>query len=129
MARRRNVGMLSANFGQSPVDGTNIPEMPDHVAHRQSASQIPASSANSAGSPEIPSCSTNSARSSTGRIYMYLRGDIIEPSEVCSRAIRQTFEERQDYEGFTWKKVSEQTKVFYFSEFEITLWSMCFAFL
>ncbi|KAL8466825.1 hypothetical protein ACS0TY_035767 [Phlomoides rotata] len=49
---------------------------------------------------------------------MYLRGDIIKPSEDCSRAIRQTFEERQDYEGFTWKKVSEETKTFYFSEFE-----------
>ncbi|KAL8512092.1 hypothetical protein ACS0TY_018522 [Phlomoides rotata] len=84
MARRRNVGMLSANFGQSPVDGTNIPEMPDHVAHRQSASQIPASSTNSAGSPEIPSCSTNSARSSTGRIYMYLRGDIGSHAEFQS---------------------------------------------
>ncbi|XP_065867548.1 uncharacterized protein [Euphorbia lathyris] len=53
-----------------------------------------------------------------GRTELTLSGDVMLPSDKCSRAIRKIIEKKLDVDGAKWKTVSQKTKEYYFQEFK-----------
>ena len=41
------------------------------------------------------------------------------PSGTCSRKMTGTFKERLEFDGYLWKNISQETKMFYFGEFQV----------
>ena len=41
------------------------------------------------------------------------------PSGTCSRTMTATFKERLEFNGYLWKNISQETKMFYFREFQV----------
>ncbi|PWA95625.1 hypothetical protein CTI12_AA049210 [Artemisia annua] len=55
---------------------------------------------------------------SNGRKQVQVVNGLFDKSSACSREITKIFQERIDDTGYTWTKVSQTTKDFYFGEFK-----------
>ncbi|GJT91461.1 hypothetical protein Tco_1080306 [Tanacetum coccineum] len=60
----------------------------------------------------------NSNNPLNGRKQVRVMNGLLDKSSECSREITKMFKERIDDTGYTWRKVSQPTKNFYFGEFK-----------
>ncbi|KAH7691873.1 hypothetical protein IHE45_01G027100 [Dioscorea alata] len=61
--------------------------------------------------------STHDASTIDGRMRITVVNGLLEPSSKCSRIITKKFKEKVDFEGYTWKTVTQPIRDFYFEEF------------
>ncbi|XP_039128910.1 probable serine/threonine-protein kinase DDB_G0286481 [Dioscorea cayenensis subsp. rotundata] len=60
---------------------------------------------------------TQDASTIVGRLRITVVNGLLEPSSKCARIITKKFKEKVDFEGYTWKTVSQPIRDFYFEEF------------
>ncbi|WCJ40278.1 DNA-binding bromodomain-containing protein [Euphorbia peplus] len=68
--------------------------------------------------PEPALAEDEDGNSVHGRTELTLCGDVMLPSDQCSRSIRKIMETKVDVDGAKWKTVSQETKKYYFQEFK-----------
>ena len=53
------------------------------------------------------------------RTITFLFSSRFIPSGTCSRSMTGTFKEILEFNGYLWKNISQETKMFYFREFQV----------
>ncbi|XP_039115729.1 uncharacterized protein LOC120251250 isoform X1 [Dioscorea cayenensis subsp. rotundata] len=105
----------SNNTDSVPFSDANIPSVEETV--HGIGSQQPNQNVVAVSDTQANYGSIQDASTIVGRLRVTVVNGLLEPSSKCARIITKKFKEKVDFEGYTWKTVSQPIRDFYFKEF------------